>query len=55
MVLTLKLGWMIVGTLTVPEVKVGISMLDSDAEEVPIGLFSSVVTMEEAEVDEAGG
>ena len=45
--LKVKLGRMMVGTEEISDVRV----VDSDAEEVPVGLFSSVVIMEE----DAGG
>lgn len=41
-------GKMIVGTLEISDVRVGISMLDREAEDEPIGEFSSVVIMEDA-------
>lgn len=41
-------GKTIVGTLEISDVRVGISMLESEAEEEPIGLFSSVVMIEDA-------
>lgn len=40
-------GKTIVGTLEISDVRVGISMLEREAEEEPIGLFSSVVMIEE--------
>lgn len=40
-------GKTIVGTLEISDVKVGISMLEREAEDEAIGLFSSVVMTED--------
>lgn len=50
-------GRMMVGTELIPEVNVGMSMLESDAEDDPMGLFSVVESVgnDGEAVDEAGG
>lgn len=48
-------GKTIVGMLEISDVRVGISMLEREAEDEPIGLFLSVVMIEEATAEVVAG